>query len=430
MTGRIATKNGLIYCVLSFKDTNGNFKQKWIATGLPERGNKKAAQTILQQKIAEYSEMYPDEIVPKKEKPIETQNSPLWINWLSKYTKSACETFSPTHKKVVETSFVKAFVEFWGDADLLLKKVQTQDIIDFYDYLKKSRNVKNNTLRRYATIIRPALRQAYKEKLIPENPYDFMPTIKKEKVIPHFYDQKDMEKFFNAIKGHKLELAYKFLAYYGVRRSELIGIRWESIDFTNKTITLNRKVLVVDRRIIVQEKMKTASSLRTLPLIPKIEKELLKHKAQIEKNKQYFGKDYHLKYQDFVFVNELGDLILPDHLTHAFKKIIRRNGLKEIRLHDLRHSCASIMLANGVQMKQIQEWLGHSNFSTTADVYSHLDFSAKIDSAEKIEKALGGKSKTPTEDNITSFSELENKLQEIGIDSIDDLLKILASVKK
>ena len=88
------------------------------------------------------------------------------------------------------------------------------------------------------------------------------------------------------------------------------------------------------------------------------------------------------------------------------------------------------MLANGVQMKQIQEWLGHSNFSTTANVYSHLDFSAKIDSTEKIEKALASKSKAPIENNITSFSELENKLQEIGIDSINDLLKILASVKK
>lgn len=88
------------------------------------------------------------------------------------------------------------------------------------------------------------------------------------------------------------------------------------------------------------------------------------------------------------------------------------------------------MLANGVQMKQIQEWLGHSNFSTTADVYSHLDFSAKIDSARKIAKALNGKSEDDTQDKINAYSELENKLQELGIDSIDELLTILKSTKK
>ncbi len=86
------------------------------------------------------------------------------------------------------------------------------------------------------------------------------------------------------------------------------------------------------------------------------------------------GKSYDTRYLDYVCVDNLGRLILPNRLTHNFIKIIRKNNLKHIRFHDLRHSCASIMLSNGVPMKQIQEWLGHADFGTTANIYSHLDY--------------------------------------------------------
>ena len=261
-------------------------------------------------------------------------------------------------------------------------------IVAFYDYLKIERKIKNVTIKHYSNVLRPALRRAYKEKIIKENPYDFVPTIKKEKAVHNFYDQEDMEKLFAALKGHKMEFPLRMLAYYGLRRSELLGLKWSAIDFTNKTIEINHKVLVVDREIYRSDKMKTQTSLRTLPLIPQMEQELLNQKAYIERNIDYFGTAYNFTYKDYVFVHENGDLILPDCLTHNFAKILKRNGLKYIRLHDLRHSCASIMLKNGVQMKQIQEWLGHANFSTTADVYSHLDYSSKIDSAQKIAGAL------------------------------------------
>lgn len=426
MTGRLATKKGLFYCVLSYRDKNGDWKQKWIPTGLSERGNKKAAQQILQQTIVEYCKMYPEDDIPIKTK---TGDSPLWIDWLKNYVQSIADTLSPSQREIVEESYMRSFEEFWGKSELPLVKVKTQDILDFYEHMKKTRGVKNNTLRRYASVIRPALKKAFKERIIRENPYDFMPVIKKEKVTPKFYDQTDMEKLFDVIKGHKLELAFKFLAYYGVRRSELIGIQWNSIDFINKTITINHKVLVVKKEIIVSETMKTASSTRTLPLIPKIEKELKKWKEQVQKNKDYFGKNYNNKYAEFVFINELGDLILPDHLTHSFAKVLKRNNLKYIRLHDLRHSCASIMLANGVQMKQIQDWLGHSNFSTTADVYSHLDFSSKIESAKKIETALSGKETVETANNNNKLEILKNKMEELGIASIDELINLLSEKK-
>ena len=94
-------------------------------------------------------------------------------------------------------------------------------------------------------------------------------------------------------------------------------------------------------------------------------------------------------YIGYVYVNEMGDLIKPHYVTESFQKLLKANGLRHIRYHDLRHSCASLLLANGVPMKQIQEWLGHSDFSTTANIYAHLDYSSKLTSADAMLNGLG-----------------------------------------
>lgn len=123
-------------------------------------------------------------------------------------------------------------------------------------------------------------------------------------------------------------------------------------------------------------------------MFPKIEELLLKAKAQISSDRERLGDLYCNKNLDYVCLDNCGQIIKPNALTQVFPQVLADNGLKKIRFHDLRHSCASLMLAEGVPMKQIQEWLGHSTFSTTADTYSHLDYNSKIASADKIGKAL------------------------------------------
>ena len=162
------------------------------------------------------------------------------------------------------------------------------------------------------------------------------------------------------------------------------------------------------------DKLKTTASNRTLPLLPETEKLLLERKEQIEHNKKLYGKSYNKKYLDYIFVNDIGDLINPDRVSQTFATILKKNHLKHIRFHDLRHSCASLLVANGVPMKNIQEWLGHSNFNTTADIYSHLDFSSKVQSANVISNAL------------TKFEEqVENSKKEFEEQEIEDEIKKL-----
>ena len=142
------------------------------------------------------------------------------------------------------------------------------------------------------------------------------------------------------------------------------------------TITVDGKQTEIE-----QQSAKTKSSLRTLPLIGSFREYFLQVKGAQELNKQVCGNCYNHEYDGFVFVDELGERMRANYLTSAFPKFLESHGLRRMRFHDLRHTCASLLLSNGISMKQIQIWLGHSTFSTTADIYAHLDYSAQEASA-------------------------------------------------
>ena len=105
-------------------------------------------------------------------------------------------------------------------------------------------------------------------------------------------------------------------------------------------------------------------------------------------NRRVCGNCYSKKYDGYVFVDAMGNIFNPRSVTANFSKLLEQNGLRHIRFHDLRHSCASLLLANDVPLKQIQEWLGHSDIGTTANIYSHLDYKSKITSAQAMETGL------------------------------------------
>ena len=174
-------------------------------------------------------------------------------------------------------------------------------------------------------------------------------------------------------------------AFYGLRRSEVLGIKWDAIDFERNTITIRHTVTEAKkdgkRILVAKDSAKTKSSLRSLPLVAGFKEKLLQLKKQQKKNMKVCGTSYNQEYKNYVFVDPMGNLYSPQTITDNFSSILKRNGLRHIRFHDLRHSCASLLLANGVSMKDIQAWLGHSDISTTANIYSHLDFTSKITSA-------------------------------------------------
>ena len=190
----------------------------------------------------------------------------------------------------------------------------------------------------------------------------------------------------------KLELVVLVAAFYGLRRGEVLGLKWDAIDFERNTITIKRTVASVNIdgkvTIIEQDSAKTKSSLRTLPLVSQFREYFLSVKEAQKENKKVCGNSYDYSHDGYVFVDALGRRMKPDYISSTFSVLLEKKGLKRIRFHDLRHSCASLLLANGVPMKQIQEWLGHSDFNTTANIYAHLDYSSKVTSAQAMEKGL------------------------------------------
>ncbi|MCL2321017.1 MAG: site-specific integrase, partial [Oscillospiraceae bacterium] len=105
-------------------------------------------------------------------------------------------------------------------------------------------------------------------------------------------------------------------------------------------------------------------------------------KSEQEKNCKLCGKSYNKIEGQYIYTDALGNRIKPDYLSYMFPKFLEKNGFRKMRFHALRHSCASLLLSNGVPLKQIQEWLGHSDFAVTANIYAHLEFDSKLASAE------------------------------------------------
>lgn len=433
MNVTLHTKKGYLYGVVTYRDEGGVKRHKWISTGLKERGNKKEAKAIAEEAAKKFEQELLDSKnkVVRRSKPKEVDKSIAAMNFCE-YIDKYIDSRKPKLSYQVYTIY-KGYVKFFKQ---YFKKLRLIDITDneingFYDFMRK-RGVKEVTLNRYNNVLRPALKKAYQEKLIPDNPYDFVEPIHKERPPISFYDKEEMKELFKVIKGNPLEVPFTLAAYYGFRRSEVLGLRWSAVDFDHKLISINHKLLVVEKQVLTSDTLKTKTSCRTLPLIPPVEELLLRHKQKIEENKAFYGNTYDTRYLEYVCVEENGKIVYPDHMTKVFSDILKENNMRHIRLHDLRHSCASNMLANGVPLKEIQDWLGHSDFGTTANVYSHLDFSFKVKAANTIMNAYEG-DKSPTDkttkqsDEIDRLKKIVEEMKVLGFTSVDEYLSHLSN---
>lgn len=205
-----------------------------------------------------------------------------------------------------------------------------------------------------------------------------------------FYSVSELETLFQAVKGDPCEFPVLMAAFYGLRRSEIMGLRWRAIDFENNLITIDHTVVqcMCDGTTITVEKDRTKnqSSCRSMPLVPQYRDLLLRMKVRQECCRKLCGNCY--TESEYIFVNDMGEPYQPNYVTQHFKLVLRKNHLRSIRFHDLRHTCASLLLKNGVPMKDIQEWLGHSSYNTTANIYAHLDTSSKNTSASKMSNVV------------------------------------------
>ena len=381
VAGHLREKGGHYYAVLNYTDYQGKRKSKWIATGLTIKGNKKRAEAILMDARRNFQEEAPERMEPKT----------LFADFLEQWLEVIRDSIAvPTYASYSNLAN-GVIIPYFRKRGTTLEELAAKDIQQFY--LEQRKRVSGCTVIHYHAIIHKALKYAVKLDLIATNPADRVERPKKERYVASFYDADEVNALFQAARGTNLEIPILLGAFYGLRRSEVIGLKWDAIDFERNTITVQHTVTScnVDGKnmLVAADRTKTKSSMRTLPLVPFMKERLLQQKKAQAENRKLCGRSYVKDYLGYVCVNEIGAILKPNYISTSFPKLLEANGLRHIRFHDLRHSCASLMLANGVPMKQIQEWLGHSDFSTTANIYAHLDYSSKLHSADVMLSSLG-----------------------------------------
>lgn len=388
IAGHLQEKNGMFYVVLNYRDENGKRKTPWISTNLPVRGNKKRAENFMMDVRRNF---VPPNVQRTEEREAMQKGDILFTDFLLKWLRVAKSTVKLTTYASYEMMATRIIIPYFETLNIKLKELTTEDIQEFYS--AQLERVSANTVIHYHAVIHRALKYAVKIKTIQSNPAVNVERPRKEKFIGSFYDKKEINTLFDIIQGHPLEVAIKLAAFYGLRREEIIGLKWTAIDFENNTLTIQHTVTECNldgKHIeVASDTAKTDSSLRTMPLVTNFREMLLAKKEKQEHYRKLCGRSYCKEYLDYIFVNEMGERWKPRYLSDGFKRILEQNGLRRIRFHDLRHTCASLLLANNVPMKKIQEWLGHSEFSTTANIYAHLDYQSKISSAEAMLTGLG-----------------------------------------
>jgi len=257
-----------------------------------------------------------------------------------------------------------------------------------------SKGLSPNTVIHFHANLRKALDEAFRENLIPYNFADKAHRPKANDYVAEYYNQYELLKLFETVKNKKIEFAVLMASYYGLRRSEIMGLKWSCFDFKEKMFIIKHTITecALDGKVVrvAKDRAKTKKSVRSLPLVPQVEKMLLSMKEKEEYNKKFFGNCYNHKNDEYIYKDPNGNLVKPGYVTQHFKKwVIEKNPyLKTIRFHDLRHSCATLLRSEGVPLEDIQKWLGHSQITTTEKLYAHFEYKTHLKSAEKISNAF------------------------------------------
>lgn len=369
ITGNLQKKGNIWYAVIN----QANRKQKWISTKL--RG-KTEAQKVLR------------DIITQMENDSYVDNSKItFIKFMEDWIENTCKMQIETttyegYKNIFNTHIKKYF-----DDGLHLQQVKTIQLQNYFDEKAKTGNKKNgkglsgNTLRKHKILLKCFLDYAVKMNLISKNPITNIILPKMDKFIGKYYTAEQIEQLLTFVKGTPIETPVLITAFYGLRRGEVLGLRWDDVNFKEGTIKIcNTRTRVGETT--VNKAPKNESSLRTLPMIDKVETYLKRLQKRMKENKLLMGNEF--KQNEYICCWENGQMYDISLINHQFKKILEDNNMPHIRFHDLRHSTASYLLKQGFSLKEIQIWLGHSSLNTTANIYAHIDVEMKRNMASKM----------------------------------------------
>jgi len=369
MTAILTEKNNKFYIVLSWKQ-DGCRQRKWIGTGLQVKGNKRRAEQMREELLHEWRGKLSDN-------PAEMLFTTYLRQWLAEIRHDIADTTYSSYKQLIENSICPYF-----DAlGIRLAELTTQHLKRFYNK-KLSAGLTVNTIRHYHANIHKALKDAHADNLIPTNPAAKVTLTKSKAFHGAHYTIAELRTLISHVINTKLETPVLFASWFGMRRGEIIGARWSAIDFDARVFYMSGTVTDKGEgsrteNLKYNDFAKTDSSIRAFPLEDEHITYLNGLRQRQLDNMALMGGCYNREWEDFLCVDALGNLLHPEYISRAFPKLLEKNDMRRIRFHDLRHTCATLLLNEGVSVVDVQSYLGHSNPQTTLNFYGHTMAHAK-----------------------------------------------------
>jgi integrase len=312
------------YILVRYKDEmTGKERQKWETTDIAVKGNnKRKAEARLKEVLAEY-----------EQNKVDMGRSILFtvfiMQWLEQLKPSIEAVTYDTYRLIIYNQIIP----FYEPKKLKLKEVAPLHIQQYVNFKLKS--VSPNTVRKHLWNLSKCFNSAIKQKLIVFNPVKGIDMPKKIKYTgAKFYNEKQIDELPSVVKDDILEGIILLSVFYGLRRSEVIGLKWSAINFENKTFDIKHTVVRVDKVIHKKDSAKNDSSYRTLPMPEIIIEMLHRVKAKQEYYRQLQPNDY--ADEDYVFTWENGQLILPNYVTKHFKNLFIEKYRGQNRGHSIR----------------------------------------------------------------------------------------------
>ena len=385
----VQSKKGRLYAVMQVKK-DGTTKPVWRALGLPEGANKTKVNKAFREVVAQYEQEFWEEQERGGRPPADIPVYDYLVSYLKRVEPELQKNTIVSYRSMTNGKIRRYFQR---RPQLTVGNLKPQDIQDFYQSLFAD-GVVANTVIHYHALLRRAFQQAFKEERIDANPFDRVGRPKKNKFHGENYTQEELLTLLHLARGDVIYPAILLAGAMGLRRSEALGVRWSRIDWEKRTVLLDTKIVEYQengkKKVEPVEEMKNKSSRRTLPLPDPVVEMLQVQKEHREVYRKMFQGSYNAQYLDYVCVNQLGELLRPSYVTDHFRELLEKYGLRHIRFHDLRHTFASLLINQDVPLINVSNFLGHSDLSTTANIYAHLDKASKQASAAVISDILQG----------------------------------------
>lgn len=359
-------------CIELGRDPRTGKRQRKYKT--VENVTKQEAQSIMNDMIKKYKKsgfIDPDKVTVAK----------YLKKWLEEYAQRnvSARTFRD-YNGVVRNHLIPYL------GQLKLSELQSRHIIKYQnDKLDNGRlngegGLSKRTVENHHRILSQALKHAvHTYNILDSNPCNGVTAPQPDKPDINTLTEKEVNKLLDLIEDDYIFYTIIYVAVYtGLRRSELLALRWKDIDLDEQVLQVRRAVNEVSGQGLVYKETKNTSSQRSVNFDDDVTKVL---RYYVKKQFKFYGKE------NLVFVNNEGEAIRPDYVTKKFKREIRKMNLEDVRFHDLRHTHATWLLKLGINPKIVQERLGHYDISTTLDVYSHVTPSMQKNAVKMLQKA-------------------------------------------